>query len=461
MGMKGSKEAKLTIERQPAQVQPLLQIAPLPKKQDKQKARRDLRIHPEIYPIPVVETAVSLIDPRNFEISWDPGQDMEHTWVHISAKGAEHDAEELEYYFYRKLILASATHHSQQIHSDIRRLFMQTAHNVTRQTWQALGWNDAFTSSPAEVEEVAGVSKTLQPQAYNNISYVIDNANQRLLLYIETEVYGLPDVLSTASEMRRSGWEVKVEAHVKPIQVVVTLKNDDIMSAIRQFYNALNAVNASVSDSVSDSKNDEIESMHEQVVDTDIQRIDIEVYPQIFPLSTIQLAALLVLGRFHIKIHGNPAQRIRVSLKPKSIVDGSRAEGVFYEALIQASLDEYKLAYYGPIRTYFLKLALSFGAELEDTPLSSYFQTHDHKDQKLDYRIWIDNSEICVSISGGESERIKLLAVAWRLKNKGVFVFEPDGTYGICLKVRPKGHTRVTELTTALNCELQRCHAFC
>ena len=454
MSTKERKEYKPIYENETPHVQPLLQINPLPRKQGNQKARIDLRISPQIYPEPVVETAVRLIDPRDFEVSWNLEQSIGHIRVHISAKSYEHDAEELEYYFYRKLILASTAHHSQQAHSEIRGLFMQTAHNVTRQTWQALGWNDAFTPPSTEVKEAATVSETPQPCVYKNISYIVDDASQGLFLYAGD--FGLLDVLAAASEMRRAGWEVRVDARVAPIQVVVTLKDDDSMSGVMQFHNALNAVDTSVSAQGGSSKNSETEPIHSKAANTGFQGINIEVYPQIFPLPTIQLAALLVSDRLHVKIYGDPEDRIIVNLKPKMPNGQGHVKGVFYEGLIQASLDEYKLAYYEPVRVYFLKLALSFGAELEDAPLSSCFRTHGRKSQRLDYRIWIDDSDIRVSISGSESERIKLLAVAWRLKNKGIFIFEPDGANGICLKVRPKENIRVTELTNILNRELQK-----
>lgn len=442
-----------------SQVQPLLQIDSLPKKRTASKARTDMLINPQIYPIPVVETAVRLIDPRDFKVSWEAAQNMEHTHVHISARGYDHDEEELEYYFYRKLVLASTTHHSQQIHSEIRTLFMQTAHNVTRQTWQSLGWNDGFKPPSTEVKDVAVVSEIPEPCVYKDISYLVDDASQSLFLYVRTRVCGLPGILSAASEMQRAGWEVKVDARQRPVQVVVTLKDDDIMNGVRQFYDALNVVNQRVSVPAASSRNSETEPIHGQVADTGVQKVDIEVYPQIFPLPTIQLAALLVLGRFHIKIDGDPEQRLRVGLKPKSIVDRDNVEGAFYEALIQANLDEYKLAYYAPIRSYFLKLALSFGAELQDSPLSSYFRAYDHKSQEFDYQIWTDDSGICVSVSGGESTRIRLLASVWRLKSKGIFAFEPEGTNGIRVSIRPKPNIRIEVLREVLNRELQKSHA--
>ena len=458
MNTKERKEYKSIYENETPHVQPLLQINPLPRKQGNQKARIDLQISPQIYPEPVVETAVRLIDPRDFEVSWNLEQSVGHIRVHISAKSYEHDAEELEYYFYRKLILASTAHHSQQAHSEIRELFRQTAHNVTRQTWQALGWDDAFTPPSTEVKEAATVSETPQPCAYKNISYIVDDASQALFLYAGD--FGLPDVLAAASEMRRAGWEVRVEARVAPIQVVVTLKDDDIMGSVMQFHNALNAVDTSVSAQGGSSKNSETEPIHSKVANTGFQGIDIEVYPQIFPLPMIQLAALLVLSRFHIKIDGDPTQRIQVSLKPKSVVDTDGVEGVFHEALIQASLDEYKLAYYGPIRSYFLKLALSFGAELDDTPLSSCFRSHDGNGQELDYRIWIDDSEIHVSVSEDESARVRLFALARGLKSKGIFVFEPEGANKIRVKIRPRIGIHLDVLKEALNYELQKNHAF-
>ena len=457
MNTKKNENAKVVRERRPvSQVQPLLQIDSLPKGRTASKARTDMLINPQIYPIPVVETAVRLIDPRDFKVSWEAAQSMEHTRVHISARGHDHDEEELEYYFYRKLVLASATHHSQQIHSEIRTLFMQTAHNVTRRTWQALGWNDGLKPPSTEVKNAAVVSEIPEPCEYKDISYLVDDASQSLLLYVRTRIYGLPGILSAASEMRRAGWEVKVEARGTPIQVVVTLKDDDIMSGVRQFYDALNAVEERTSISVASSEHGETELTLGRAADIGIQRIDIEVSPQIFPLPTIQLAALLVLGRFHIKIDGDPAQRIRVGLKPKSIVDRDNVEGAFYEALIQASLDEYKLAYYAPIRSYFLKLALSFGAELEDAPLSSYFRTHNRKSQKFDYQIWLGDSEIHISVSGTEFDRIRLFELAWRIKSNGVFVFEPEGTNGIRVKIRPKPNVQLEVLKKILNHELQR-----
>ena len=460
MNSKKSASAKSVLKgRSVSQVQPLLQIDPLPKRQGISKIHTDILINPQIYPMPVVETAGCLIDPRDFEVSWIPHQSIGHTRVHISAKGSEYDEEEVEYYFYRKLILASATHHSQQMHSEIRTLFMQTAHNVTRQTWQALGWDEMFAGSSTEVEEVDTVPKETQPHEYKDISYVVDEQNRRLLLYLNAAVYGLPGVLAVASKMRRAGWEVKVEARGKPIQIVATLKDDDIMSSVVQFHGALNAVDESVSIPVASSRNSETEPIHEQVADIGVQRVDIEVYPQIFPLPTIQLAALLVLGRFHIKIDGDPTEKIRVGLKPKSIVDADSVEGVFSEALIQASLDEYKLAYYEPIRSYFLKLALSFDAELQDSPLSSYFRAYNPKGREFDYQIWTDDSEIRVSVSMDESARIRLLASVWRLKSKGIFVFEPEGTNGIRVKIRPKPNVQIEMLRDDLNRELQRSRA--
>ncbi len=460
MNSKKSDRAKSVLKgRSVSQVQPLLQIDPLPKRQGISKIHTDILINPQIYPMPVVETAGRLIDPRDFEVSWDPEQSTRPTRVRISAKGSEYDEEEVEYYFYRKLILASATHHSQQRHSEIRTLFMQTAHNVTRQTWQALGWNDGLKPPSTEGEDAGGVSEAPQPCVYKDISYVVGATSQKLLLYVETETYGLPYILAAASEMRRAGWEVKVEARVTPIQVMATLKDDDIMNGVSQFYDALNAVNQRVSVPAASSRDSETEPIHGQVADTDVQRVDIEIYPQIFPLPTIQLAALLVLGRFHIKIDGDPEQRIRVGLKPKSIVDEDNVEGVFSEALIQASLDEYKLAYYEPIRSHFLRLALSFGSELHESPLSSYFRAYNHKSQEFDYRIWIDDSGICVSVSGGESARTRLFASVWRLKNKGIFVFEPEGTNGIRVNIRPKPNIQIQVLQEVLNRELQKSHA--
>ncbi len=457
MNSKKRDSAKSVLKGRPVfRVQPLLQIDPLPKRQGISKIHTDILINPQIYPMPIVETAGRLIDPRDFEVSWDPEQSMRHTRVRISAKGSEYNEEEVEYYFYRKLILASATHHSQQAHSEIRTLFMQTAHNVTRQTWQALGWNDGLKPPSTEIKDAGVVSEIPEPCEYKDISYVVDDASQNLFLYVRTVIYGLPSILSAAAEMRRAGWEVKIEAHGKPIRVVVALKDDDIMNGVRQFYDALNAVDQGVSLPALSSRNSEIEPIHGQVADTGVQRVDIEVYPQIFPLPTIQLAALLVLGRFHIKIDGDPEQRIRVCLKPKSIVDRDNVEGAFSEALIQANLDEYKLAYYAPIRSYFLKLALSFGAELQDSPLSSYFRAYDHKSQEFDYRIWTDDSEICVSVSGGEFTRIRLLASVWRLKSKGIFVFEPEGTNGIRVSIRPKPNVQIEVLREVLNRELQK-----
>lgn len=459
MSTKENKGAKSVLEaEQVPQVQPLLQIDPLPKRQGTSKARRDILIHPEIYPEPVVETAVRLIDPRDFEVSWNLEKSIGHIRVHISAKSYEHDAEELEYYFYRKLILASTAHHSQQTHSEIQRLFMQTAHNVTRQTWQALGWNDTFALPSTKAKEVATVAETSPPCVYRNISYIIDDTSQRLFLYAGD--FGLPDVLAAASEMRRAGWEVTVDARVAPIQVAVTLKDDDIMSGVMQFHNALNAVDTSVFVPVVSSKNSDTEPIHGQIADLGIQEVDIKVYPQIFSLPTIQLAALSVLSRFHIKIDGDPTQQIQVSLRPKSDVDTDGVEDVFHEALIQASLDEYKLAYYAPIRSYFLKLALSFGAELEGSPLSSCFRTYDSKGQELNYRIWINNSEIHMSVSEDESALVRLFALAQKLKSKGIFVFEPGGTNKIRVKIRPRIGIHLDILKEALNYELQKNHAF-
>ncbi len=460
MSTKKNESAKMVREEGlVSQVQPLLQIDSLPKRRRSSKARTDMLINPQIYPIPVVETAVRLIDPRDFKVSWEAAQSLEPTRVHISARGYDHDEEGLEYYFYRKLILASATHHSQQMHSEIRTLFMQTAHNVTRQTWQALGWNDGLEPSSTEVKDATAVSEIPEPCDYKDISYLVDDTSQNLFLYVRTRAYGLPSILSAASEMRRAGWEVKVEARGKPIRIVVTLKDGDIMNGVRQFYDALNAVNQRVSVPAASSRDSETEPIHRQVADTGVQRVDIEVYPQIFPLPTIQLAALLVLGRFHIKIDGDPTQKIRVGLKPKSIVDRDNVEGTFYEALIQASLDEYKLAYYEPIRSYFLKLALSFDAELQDSPLSSYFRAYNPKGREFDYQIWTDDSEIRVSVSMDESARIRLLASVWRLKSKGIFVFEPEGTNGIRVKIRPKLNVQIQVLQEVLNRELQKSHA--
>jgi len=457
MGTKNSKEAKPTVERQPAQGQHLLQIAPLPKKRDTQKARRDLRIHPEIYPLPVVETAVHLIDPRDFEVSWDPEQGTGSIRIRISSKNYEHNADELEYYFYRKLILASTAHHSEQMHSEIRTLFMQTAHNVTRQTWQALGWDEAGTAFTAEVKEAAAVLEAPQPDEYKNISYVVDET-RKLRMTVRTVAYDLPEVLSAAADMRWDGWDIKVDARAVPIQVVVKLKNDEVKAVVTQFHDRLESTGVRDSNPAmsEDIQNDSILHGHQD------QTLDhkVDVHPQIFPLPTIQLAALLVLDRLHIKIDGDPEKRIVVHLKSKSLVGLSQVEGVFYEALIQASLDEYKLAYYEPIRAYFLKLALSFGAVLENASLSSFFQRQKPDRQKLDYRMSVNGSEMCLSVSGRKSAQIPLFDVAWRLRSKAIFIFEPDGTDGIRVNIHPKVNIQIEALKKDLNCELQRCHTF-
>lgn len=460
METKENKGAKPMLKKRVSDAQPLLQLTPLPKNRRTQKARTEHWIHPEIYPLPVVETAVRLIDPRDFEVAWESEQSAGHIIVRVSAKSYEHDVEELEYYFYRKLILASTTHHSQQTHSEIRTLFMQTAHNVTRQTWQALGWNDAFTTSATEAKEAETPPEVPQTHEYKDISYVVDETNEKLLITVETTAYGLPDVLSSASEIRRTGWEVEVDARGIPIRVVVKLKNNDIMAVVMQFHDGLNTAEASVPCPTATECEVEDSPTHGKIEGCTSQKTDIDVYPQIFPLPTIQLAALLVSDRFHIKIDGDPAQQIRVNLKPKSPAGLGNVEDVFYEALIQASLDEYKLASYEPIRAYFLKLALSFGPVLENVSLSSFFRKQKPKNQNLDYRIAVNGSEICLSVLGRESARIPLFDVAWRLRSKGTFAFHPEGINGIRVKVQPKANTQVEELTNTLNCELQRCLAF-
>ncbi|MDE0019639.1 MAG: hypothetical protein OXU51_25895 [Candidatus Poribacteria bacterium] len=460
MKKKDNQEAKPIVEKQTTQTQPLLQIAPLPKKSDAQKAEKNLRIHPEIYPLPVVETAVRLVDPRDFEIAWESVPSAGHIIVHIRAKGYEHDAEYLEYYFSRKLILASTTHYSQQKHVKIRTLFMQTAHNVTRKTWQALGWKETFIASTTEAKEAETPPEVPQTHDYKDISYVVDEANQKLLITVKAEVYGLPDVLSASAEMRRTGSEIVVDARTALIQAAVKLNKNDVKTIVTQFYESLETTAASVSPHVAGEEVGIDSPSHGQVERTLHQNVDVDVYPQIFPLSTIQLAALLVSDRFHVKIDGDPGERIVVNLKPKSPVDPDHVKGIFGEALIQASLDEYKLAYYEPIRSYFLKLALSFGAVLENKPLSSFFRVQKPNPQKLDYRMSVNKSEIYLGVSERKSARIPLFHVAWRLRQEGSFVFTPEGSDGICLNIQPKGHVRIEALREKLNRELQRTHMF-
>ena len=441
-------------------VQPLLQIDPIPKRRSDSKAHRDLWINPQIYPRPVVEIAMRLIDPRDFEVSWAPEQSMGHLCIHISAKGYEHDTEELEYYFYRKLILASTTHYSQQMHAEIRTLFMQTAHNVTRQTWQALGWTDTFTEPHVEVKEGNTASESPELCDYHDISYTVDGVGQKLLLYIETEVYGLPDVLSASAKMRRTGWDVKVQANSTPIQVGIKLKNDDIMNTVMQFYNGLNTPDTQVSLCTAAAENGKTLSMEGHPEGTNGQKIDVKIHPQIFSLPTIQLAALLVSDRFHVKIDGDLENRVIVSLKPKAPTGLISIKSVFYEALVQASLDEYKLAYYEPIRMYFLKVALSFGAALENAPLPSFFRMHECKNEKIDYQICVDDSEIYVLVSKNERARLKLLTVAWRLRSKSYFVFEQEGTHAIRATIQPKANIQLDALKSALRSGLQSNHIF-
>lgn len=458
MNTKKKKNAKVVLDRKSAsQGQALLQIDPLPKKRGTLKAQRNILINPRIYPMSVVETAVRLIDPRDFEVSWDPEQSVGHIRVHISAMGYEYDAEELEYYFYRKLILASATHYSQQMHSEIRTLFMQTAHNVTRQTWQALGWDDAVTAPIVEAKEAEAAPEAPQLDEYKSVSYVVDEA-QKLHMTVKTATYALPDILSVASDMRRAGWSIEVDARTIPIHAVVKLKNDDVKAVVTQFHDRLESTEIRNSKPAMSEKIQNNSILHTHPDQTLDHKVDVDVHPQIFSLPTIQLAALLVLDRLHIKIEGDPEKRIVVNLKSKSTVELSQVESVFYEALIQASLDEYRLAYYESVRAYFLKLALSFGAVLENASLASFFQGQKPNRQKLDYRISVSGSEIRLNVSGRKSAQIPLFDVAWRLKSKGVFVFEPEGADEICLKIRPKPNIQIEVLRKILDHELQRNH---
>ena len=166
-----------------------------------------------------------------------------------------------------------------------------------------------------------------------------------------------------------------------------------------------------------------------------------------------------MLDRLNIKIYGDPAQQIRVNLKPKSLAC-LNVEGVFHEALIQASLDEYKLAYYQPIRTYFLKNALSFDAVLENSPLLSFFQTQPRKHQKLDAQISVEGSEIRLSVLKSEPALIQLFTVARRLRSKGYFIFKPETLGRIHVDIHPKANLQVEALKKDLSSEMQRCHTF-
>lgn len=457
MGVKESKGAKRILERKPfLQAQPLLQIAPLPKKRGTEKARRELRIHPEIYPVSVVETACRLIDPRDFEVVWEPEESAGHIIVRISAKSYEHDAEALEYYFYRKLILASTSHHSQQTHADIRTLFMQTAHNVTRQTWQALGWDDGVTAPTTEAKEAGEPNENPQPTEFNNISYVVDETQQKLIVYVSTGEYVLPDVLSAVNDMRRIGWDVEVDARAIPVRVEVRLKKGDVKKVVTLFYEGLESAGARNARPAASEDSDGHEDTHRPPEGTAGDKVDVDVSHEIFPQPTIQLAALLVLDRLHIKIDGEAAGRIRVTLKPKSPTSIGNVESVFHEALIQASLDEYKLASYEPIRAYFLKRALSFSAVPEMAPLTSFFPMPPRHAQALDYQMSVSGPEIHLSVSPREAARIPLFAVAQRLRMSGTFVFKAEGPDGIRVHIRPKANLQIRDVKKDLHRELQR-----
>ncbi|MCG8431070.1 MAG: hypothetical protein MJA29_07845, partial [Candidatus Omnitrophica bacterium] len=310
------------------------------------------------------------------------------------------------------------------------------------------------------VEKAGAASEGPQPYEYEDISYVVDEANQKLRMTVRTQSYGLPDVLSAASEMRRSGWEVEVDARTTRIQTIIKLMDDDVVDMVACFHERLNTVGSSVSDPEASEENDEELSANSKNESRAAQKVEVDVHPQIFPLSTIQLAALLVSDRLHIKIEGNPAQSLRVNLKPKSLDSGINAEIIFYEALIQASLDEYKLAYYEPIRSYFLKLALSFDGVLENAPLSSFFRRQKRAAQKLNYRISVNSSEMLMSVSNNESHLVQLFGVARLLRSKGAFIFEPEGTDRVRVKIQPKANIQIEALKKDLNRALQRSHIF-
>lgn len=173
-------------------------------------ANVEVMVDLEIFPLPIVKSALYVLSER---IDGRIGEEVNGK-IAINLIPIEESlgSAEMERDFNATLIAASVNEHAFKMASPIRNLLAQTAFSITTQSQQTI---EEFAASLGgeRAEEHAGApsdhvhispeedDQATTPTAAGN-RMLVEEDNGRVVLFIDTRHYLLPDVLWAANEMR-------------------------------------------------------------------------------------------------------------------------------------------------------------------------------------------------------------------------------------------------------------------
>lgn len=204
----------------------------------------EIPIDPRIFPMNVIERAVSTLSEQIQEVNLEERSDFQ--WRLRLKLESELSAAEIEEFFYTKLICVSVVQQSLEATQDIQKLFLQSAHYVLTETQNAVGQQKLMP-----VSEFAFNAKASEIAPGFKVRMGFGSAQ----LLLETDRYPLPTVIETVHRLK-SQCCCRVNARQSDVILVdiesllkteiqgqgQTNRDDFMWTLVKHFYKVLEAV---------------------------------------------------------------------------------------------------------------------------------------------------------------------------------------------------------------------------